>query len=347
MKRDSYLDIIKFLFAIMILFFHAGNEIFPGGRIAVEGYFMISGYFMMISIAKAAGKEDSLGVSTVKFLRHKYVTLAQYLIPAVLIAVCAFVAAGITPLSEAVRNAPLLLFEIIPMNAFGFEGYYVVGISWYLSSMLFALAVLYPLCRRFGQDFVLIVGIPVVLLIYGYLYIVIGSMAVPGWLMEPIPVPTRLLRGLAGCLAGCILYEAVKWLREYRLSSMGRAAVVLFEIWGFGYLFYACRKLAKSEYDYFLVFLIFALLLIGISGITGLKRYYSFAGTKVLGIVSTLIVLNHYQWSDFIIAKTGGFTTAHIPYYLLATGCSSALCYLIGNAVLNNLRGCLVLRNAK
>ena len=117
---------------------------------------MISGYFMMISIAKAAGKEDSLGVSTVKFLRHKYVTLAQYLIPAVLIAVCAFVAAGITPLSEAVRNAPLLLFEIIPMNAFGFEGYYVVGISWYLSSMLFALAVLYPLCRRFGQDFVLI-----------------------------------------------------------------------------------------------------------------------------------------------------------------------------------------------
>ena len=39
--------------------------------------------------------------------------------------------------------------------------------------------------------------------------------------------------------------------------------------------------------------------------------------------------------------------TAHIPYYLLATGCSSALCYLIGNAVLNNLRGCLVLRNAK
>ena len=93
--------------------------------------------------------------------------------------------------------------------------------------------------------------------------------------------------------------------------------------------------------------LIFALLLIGISGITGLKRYYSFAGTKVLGIVSTLIVLNHYQWTDFIIAKTGGFTTAHIPYYLLATGCSSALCYLIGNAVLNNLRGCLVLRNAK
>ena len=94
MKRDSYLDTIKLLFAIMILFFHAGNEIFPGGRIAVEGYFMISGYFMMISIAKAAGKEDSLGVSTVKFLRHKYVTLAQYLIPAVLIAVCAFVAAG-------------------------------------------------------------------------------------------------------------------------------------------------------------------------------------------------------------------------------------------------------------
>ena len=137
------------------------------------------------------------------------------------------------------------------------------------------------------------------------------------------------------------LYDA--YLRHWRMID----PVVLFEIWGFGYLFYACRKLAKSEYDYFLVFLIFALLLIGISGITGLKRYYSFAGTKVLGIVSTLIVLNHYQWTDFIIAKTGGFTTAHIPYYLLATGCSSALCYLIGNAVLNNLRGCLVLRNAK
>ena len=46
-KRNGYIDIIKFLFAIIIAEFHLGTGVFPGGRLAVEGFFMISGFLMI------------------------------------------------------------------------------------------------------------------------------------------------------------------------------------------------------------------------------------------------------------------------------------------------------------
>ena len=51
-NRSSYIDIVSVLFAIMIVLFHYGKHVLPGGRIAVEGFFMISGYLMMNTIEK-------------------------------------------------------------------------------------------------------------------------------------------------------------------------------------------------------------------------------------------------------------------------------------------------------
>lgn len=56
--RNPFLDIVKLFFAIMIVLFHFGENILPGGRVAVEGFFMISGYFMMVSIGKYDSREN-------------------------------------------------------------------------------------------------------------------------------------------------------------------------------------------------------------------------------------------------------------------------------------------------
>ena len=43
-SRYSYIDVVKLFFSLMIMLFHFGNNILPGGRVAVEGFFMISGF---------------------------------------------------------------------------------------------------------------------------------------------------------------------------------------------------------------------------------------------------------------------------------------------------------------
>lgn len=68
-KRSGNLDLLKFLFSLMILMFHgknlatSENYIFPGGSIAVEFFFVVSGVLM----AKAASSyvmQDNLGKDT-------------------------------------------------------------------------------------------------------------------------------------------------------------------------------------------------------------------------------------------------------------------------------------------
>ena len=151
MKRNGYIDIIKFLFAIVIAEFHLGSGVFLGGRLAVEGFFMISGYLMCRSIEKEASSGSGLAVSTVKFIWKKYKSLFFFLLPACILAYTVISIYRETSFLDAIRRAPLLLFDIIPLNSTGIKGEYVVGISWYLSSMFIALAILYPLAKKFKQ----------------------------------------------------------------------------------------------------------------------------------------------------------------------------------------------------
>jgi len=296
--RNSFIDYAKFLFAIMIVLFHFGNGYCPGGRVAVEGFFMFSGYFMMKSIEKRK-QMNSLEQETIQFMAHKYGALAKFLIPSAILGATAICVIRHKAAEEVLRYFMLLFFEIVPLYSLGFTGSHSVGISWYLSSMLFALLILYPLCRKYGARFVLLAALPACLGIYGFLSKVVGSLAVETW-MEGFPVPLRLARGFGGCLAGCVLYIAAERLRDVHLTAWGKVIVFLMECMGYAALFYIVMKLPKTRYEYLTIFILFGLLSIGISGVTGLYHFYSFSWTKFFGICSTLFVLNHYYWNELL-----------------------------------------------
>lgn len=322
--RNSYIDLIKFVFAISIALFHLGNHYLAGGRVAVEGFFMISGYLMMKSIEREKGDGLSLGKATVRFMKRKYGTLLHFLIPSILLGMVATIIMEHRPFPEVIERLPLRLFDVFPMSALGNGGGDAVGISWYLSSMLFALSVLYPLCKKYGENFVLCAGIPVCLLIYGYLHRVFGHLAVTTFI-DGTNIPAGLLRGLAGCLAGCVLYYWTDQLGRVRLTSAGKKWVIVLETLGYAYALYAVRHHAQSQYDYVLIFLLFGLLGVGISGITGLSALYSHPRTKALGTISTLIVLNHVPWNK-LLKYLYGAKYGRTPHVWLYPVCVIAAC---------------------
>lgn len=299
-QRDSYIDIVKFVFSIIILLFHFSHNILPGGRMAVEGFFMFSGYLMMKSLERAHFDHSEIGIATIKFVAHKFLILFYYLFPSILLSNIVYAVLKHKNLSTMIHEFPLLLFEIFPMHSLGYKGRYIIGISWYTSSMLFSIAVLYPLCRKYGKNFILTIGIPLVLFIYGFLSHLYGNMKIDTWDPETNIIPTGLLRGFAGCMAGCILYYFSQKLSRKKCSALGKSIVILFQLFGWFYFLLCIKKYPSSRFDYVLVFLIFCLLSIGISGISGLKERYSHNKTKILGTISTLIVLNHFCWVDFL-----------------------------------------------
>ena len=343
-KRNGYIDIIKFLFAIIIFEFHVGTGIFPGGRLAVEGFFMISGYFMMCTIAKNRCPADNLGVSTVRFLANKYKALFYYLFPSVIISYIVSCVQSNKTMRDALVRLPLTFFDIVPLRVAGYEGSYTIGISWYLSAMFIALGFLYPLAKKHRQNFTLTVCPLLTLLFYGLLSNRFEHLAVATEFLEASIINGGLIRGLAGCSAGVVLYEITNRLKDKTFKVSSKALFTLIEIAGFAFAYYLMHNHPKSQYDFVAVFVIFGLLLIGIGQLSFSSTIFSGGWTKPLGTASLLIVLNHYRINVFLQGFYGnGYAKTEKVFVLLAAVVGT--CFVVW--VIAKLLECLFNKIAK
>ena len=330
MKRNGYIDVIKLLFAIIIAEFHWGSGIFAGGRVAVEGFFIISGFLMMKSIERE-GETRDLASSTLLFMWRKYKALFYFLLPAILVDRAVYSIHKGAGFLEVLERLPLAIFDLFPLRNAGYEGSYVLGISWYLSAMFIALAILYPLTRKFGRSFTLTVCPLISLLGYGLLSHFYGSLAVQSEYLPETVINAGLLRGLAGCALGCVAYEIGRHLSKKSPNTRGRVIFTVAELSLFAYLLYTMHTRPKSSYDYLLVYVIFALLLIGINDLSYTSYLWRGNWTKPLGVASTLIVLTHYPWAGYLKSLLGGdaVRSYQVIWYILGTALSSIIVYAL------------------
>ncbi len=300
-SRNGYIDIIKFIFAIVIVLFHLGCGIFPGGRVAVEGFFMISAFLMMIKVDHDREPQLSNGVSTVKFIWKKYLGLLPFLIPSVIMAFFCYEFMSPVPIKEIIADhIPGMFFEFLTLCTAGFDGNYVLGISWYLSAMFIALAILYPLCRKYKSKFVLCVCPVMGVLFYGFLAHFVGSIAITSEYLEGGFVNCGVIRALAGSMFGCVIYEIYKRSQKVKVTKFARGVFGLIEIVGYSYFFLAMHYRPRSWHDYLIVFDLFVLLTIGICGVSFFSPLLKGNWTKPFGTISTLLVLNHFCYCTYI-----------------------------------------------
>jgi hypothetical protein len=329
MKRNGYIDVIKFIFAIIVAEFHVASGIFPGGRIAVEGFFMITGFLMMKSLEKDPST-DNVALSTKSFLWRKYTSLFYFLLPAALLNFTVISIYRELEREIVFKRLVLLIFEIIPLNSTGLQGDYVVGISWYLSSMFIALAILYPLCKKFRQSFSFIACPLLVALCYGTLSHFYGSLAVNYQYVPETVLNTGILRAIAGCALGCLLYEASRFTVGKQPTVVARILFTLTELGAFAYFLHVMHSLPKSAYEFVAIIAIFLFLWIGINGLSYTSYLWNAKWTKPLGIASTLIVLSHYGWVYYLkkILGDGFQKTGDVWWYVLAIAISCLAVYL-------------------
>ena len=178
-NRNGELDVLRFVFSIVIVLLHFGTGVFPYGSIAVEFYFTLSGLLMARHAEKLSKMSSEGGIKDLSlvadetwgFIKGKFKSFYKYYLTALafnvivrnLIIKHISAKTFITALFKSIPTVTLSFFAISENST----SYYVHS-TWFLSAMLIAMFVLYPILLRNYRFAVKIVFPVLTLFLLGY-----------------------------------------------------------------------------------------------------------------------------------------------------------------------------------
>ena len=198
----------------MIIIFHFGNtynyRIFQNGYIAVEFFFVVSGYLMARHVWLKSEDIRDLGAiadETWRYLRKKTTVFYSYYVNAILLQVIVrFIIvnhSGIAKIGYGfLKSIPTFTLTFMWFNES--KGLYA-GNTWYLSTMLIAMFILYPLLLRHYKFSVEIVFPSCAFFILGYL--VATNNSISKWEEWSGLVYFGVLRAIAEMALGGSLFQ--------------------------------------------------------------------------------------------------------------------------------------------
>ena len=177
-KHNGIISFWKFCFCLLIIIFHGrefalqtDNPLFPGGSIGVEFFFLVSG-FLLAKKALNIDKDGDLGKETINYVGKKYKSFLPYTICAGIIALIVLTIYG----KMSVNKVLLSFFDIFLLRMTGVKTYVVNRPIWYISSMLIAMLIIYPLVRKYKNKYLYIIAPAICLLGFGYLGYTSGNL---------------------------------------------------------------------------------------------------------------------------------------------------------------------------
>ena len=177
--RNGEIDFLRFVFAIIIVFYHFNLNytlgFFVNGYIGVEFFFVVSGYLMAKHVERKNENYTDLGMladETWHYLIGKVKIFYKYYFSVIILQV---IIQNILIRHEGLAKIAYGLFSSIPTFTLTFMGlnykgvHLYVGNTWYLSAMLIAIFILYPILLRHYKFSVEIVFPFIALFFLGYL----------------------------------------------------------------------------------------------------------------------------------------------------------------------------------
>lgn len=225
--RNPWVDILRFIFALAIVFFHNKDNIglmFTQGDLAITFFFMLTGFYALRSIRKQDSPNLSYAEGCASFIKRKILSVQPDLFTSTLVYVAATyfllhetVFAGMMQFLESFLSDVLMLRMTGIKNGFGTYG-------WYISTMMIVLIILYPFLRKFGCNiFMLLAG----LLIMGIIKLNLGTLT--PWTYSKIScIYAGNLWGLGAIMLGaCAVPVAANIKRQFKACGVGAFSIVL------------------------------------------------------------------------------------------------------------------------
>lgn len=295
-KRNGFLDFLKLVFAFIIVIGHGDtiygtlpkNKLMPLASLAVEFFFVVSGAMLLRSVEKQK-REKSLGEDTFKFMAHKI----KGLLPNYYIAwIVLFVILNLSnSLKEVIFGALKAIPELLFLKMSGIPTQVYNGNTWYISAMLLALLILYPLVRK-NKDFFVKYIAPVIS-IFGIGYITYNFKTIlvieewNGFMYY------GLIRGIIGICIGCIAYELSQKLKDIKLTKLGKIIITIVELVLYSIIISLIFSYSFRRYCFVVLVILMIAICITLSNTSYTSKIFSHKTFNWMGEYSYSLYLGH------------------------------------------------------
>lgn len=258
--RNGAIDLMRFLFCLIIVFTHSRNLGSPpdgtalfasAGYIGVEFFFIVAGFLMARSALSKDKPITNLGIETVQFLFRKIKAILPYY------CLAGFFSFGFIILSngfsflDACRTLLLGIWDLFFLRVSGIKTYTMIRATWYLSAMFLAMFMLYPLLRKYRHTFTHIIAPLFAIFGLGYLSKVYGNLDqyTKNWNL----VYSGFIRAIAELSLGCVCYVVCEKIKEINFTMFSRILITLTQVILYVIVFRCIHDLPCKQFDFVLV----------------------------------------------------------------------------------------------
>lgn len=334
LKRDGYLDLLRFLFALSIIGVHSNAcgfsyRLISSGYLGVEFFFMVSGYF----IAKSAMQDRLISRDPQNIIRH-FAHRLKKIMPIFFISfLYGFIVVCILEKATSVTAVFQLfyanIFDLFPLQIACFPAISLTGVQWYIGALLVISPILYALILRYGEVFSKVFAPLIGLFALGSVYLQIASFSAAGILMYNsflcgLPI------GLGNMFLGATVYELSCSLSRVNFTILGRLVIRTIRILLLVGIFANLFAVSTGYNDLvFILAIFFYLCLLFAHPVclpTGLNRICA-----ELGKISTVVFLVHIKTGEWINRYLAYLpeTERFVLYYIVSLGIAYVFYYVI------------------
>lgn len=324
-KQNYFIDFLRFVFSICILFYHSwvfagefGNGIFNYGFLAVDFYFIVTGYLMMMSIYKMKSHTTILNDSFI-FMYNKIKRLFPSLVAAFLVGIIFVYGFDI-----GVIFSDKVLPELFQLGIFGYE-LSINSSWWYISAMIFSMALLFPIAIKYKDDYCKYIAPLIIVFTIGF--IKMNNIIIN----DPVNISYFLRNGFYQALVfipiGNVVYSITKSIKNTKINMNILSGIEIF----------LYIVLILNMHYYFMNRFLFVVLLalniaLTFSNRTFLSKIFKHSFWKKLGEYGFYIYLCNISIRTFMIREylNKGFTYSELFIKFVILSCMTALFLYIG-----------------
>ncbi len=306
-KHIGSIDLLRFVFSLVIVIFHAkhfdtapeGGLFADAGYIAVEFFFLVSGFLMAGTLARKADTPwESLGKETLGFVWNKVRAILLTYAMCVVFSFASTVIQEQYTFKEAVKQFLRAIFDVLLLRASGIGVANVTSATWYLSAMFISMVLLYPLMRKFRENFTCIIAPLIVIFGLGYVSQKFGhlNLQVKEWNV----VYPGIIRAVSELSLGAICYALCRKLREVRFTTLSRVLITLAQVVGYAAVIFFTTRLPAKRFDYVLLLILAVCVTLSFSGQGVAADLFQGKFFRFLGRLSLNLYL-HHRWVEFYL----------------------------------------------
>lgn len=317
-NKNGKIELFRFIFSMYVVLFHIEKDFaglpkygetvdlsfFAHGSISVEFFFLVSGFLMAKSIYKKISSAEEPYKFTANeglaFLKSKYLAIfPQHTVAFIGTLAVYLICNKLKPLQSV-----LYILDTIPsfflVQMSGIQSKNPNHVEWYISCMLLAMAVLYPLCKKYYYNFTRYYAPILSILVIGYMMFTTGALSGVGtWVGICYK---SFLRALVEIALGTTAFEVSRWLAEKTKTWGVKASLTVIEFGCFAITSAFVVSTLNAKYQVYILLVLFIMISIAFSDVSYGKKIFNNRFFYFLGKLSLPIYLT--QLAAIYIGKT-------------------------------------------